>query len=204
MAQNIRLLQVEAAKDQESDLRILVDDKHIKYLIIEPGVYSTDDICFAPALMPLLPILPQGDWNEIRIAADPKTKKPFVKSAQVIPFDSVNYLWHPTIIEYLDLTFHTKIRSNMYQVTNPTFSVPVIAKFARWNPEVAWIEEETRAYEWLAGHGIGPEFLGYIAEHGRLIGFLMEQISNFKHAQTKDLELCKKALAKLHALGMVM
>ncbi|KAB8277879.1 hypothetical protein BDV30DRAFT_204453 [Aspergillus minisclerotigenes] len=67
------------------------------------------------------------------------------------------------------------------------FHTPVIAKFARFAWEIQYIEDETTAYQWINGHDIGPRFLGHLTEHGRVIGFLMEGITNARHAGLQDL-----------------
>ena len=42
----------------ESNFRVLVDGKDIKYLTIDCGVYDTDDLVFPPALVSTSPPLP--------------------------------------------------------------------------------------------------------------------------------------------------
>ena len=37
---------------------------------------------------------------------------------------------------------------------------------------------------------IGPRFLGHLTEEGRVIGFAIERITNFRHAKPEDLALC--------------
>ncbi|PYI33561.1 hypothetical protein BP00DRAFT_338887, partial [Aspergillus indologenus CBS 114.80] len=78
-----------------------------------------------------------------------------------------------------------------------------IAKFVIWHWYMYSMENETTVYELLNGHGIGPRFLGHLTEHDRVIGFLMERITNARHAGPEDLELCREALAQLHALGLL-
>lgn len=63
-------------------------------------------------------------------------------------------------------------------------------------------ENEMAAYEWIDGHGIAPKFLGHLTEDGRVIGFLMERITNAKHAGPEDLTACQQVLSQLHQLGI--
>lgn len=47
-----------------SHFRILVDNKSIKYLMTDGGIFEPDDLFFEPTSVTLLPELPAGDWNE--------------------------------------------------------------------------------------------------------------------------------------------
>lgn len=60
------------------------------------------------------------------------------------------------------------------------------------------LEKETTAYEWIGDQQIGPDFLGYLVEEGRVIGFIMARIADCRHATSEDLNLCQLALSKLH------
>jgi serine/threonine protein kinase len=95
-----------------------------------------------------------------------------------------------------------KLRSNVYEATSPRFDSTIIAKFARFPWEILYLDCETSAYEWIDGHQIGPKFLGHLTEEGRVIGFLIELISDCRHATPADLSLCQHTLAKLHQLGI--
>lgn len=67
------------------------------------------------------------------------------------------------------------------------------------------LKRETEAYKWIEGHKIGPAFLGHLVhlvEEGRVIGFMMECIADFRHATPDDFDLCRLALTKLHTLGI--
>ena len=63
------------------------------------------------------------------------------------------------------------------------------------------MKKETRAYRWLRGRGIGPRFVGHLAEDGPVIGFLMERVVGARFAGPRDLEGCHEALSRLHQLG---
>lgn len=73
----------------------------------------------------------------------------------------------------MDLRIGEKLRTGVYEVTGPMFEGVVVAKFARFEWEIGYMENEARAYQWLRDSGIGPRFLGHLVEHGRVIGFLM-------------------------------
>lgn len=95
-----------------------------------------------------------------------------------------------------------ELRSNVYEATCDRFSETVIVKFARFPWEVAMLEKETLAYEWMEGHQVGPAFLGHLTEEGRIVGFIVARISDFSHATPADYPLCESALSKLHQLGI--
>lgn len=78
----------------------------------------------------------------------------------------------------------------------------MLAKYAQFPWEVPFYAAETRAYGWVHGRGIGPEFLGHLTEAGSVTGFLMEYIDGARTAGPGDLAACQRSLAKLHSLGI--
>lgn len=80
---SIQLLQASVDPDgeTESDFRILVKNRFVKCLTIDGGIYETDDMCFGPALVTLLPPFPSGNWNEGRISRDATTGLPYFAAA---------------------------------------------------------------------------------------------------------------------------
>jgi hypothetical protein len=95
-ALNVQLLQVSADPDNESHFRILVSGKFIKYLTINTGLYSLDNMCFAPSLISLLPPLLPGDWNVGHISKDPMHGRPYFATATKIPLRKITHIWHPS------------------------------------------------------------------------------------------------------------
>jgi tRNA A-37 threonylcarbamoyl transferase component Bud32 len=199
----LQLLQASVDSEDTSDLRILVDGKYVKYLTIGPGVYSNKDMCFGPRLFPLLPPLPTRDWNQAHIARNSKDERPYFKEVTRAQLPSITHVWHPRRINHLDLQWGHKLRSNVYEATFHEIKSPILIKFARFPYEIQQIDDETQAYKWIDGHGIGPAFLGHVTEEGRVIGFMMELISNAQHAEPENLSLCQKALTRLHDLGVL-
>jgi predicted Ser/Thr protein kinase len=201
---DIQLLQATVDADDESYFRLLVDSKFVKYITVDSGVYSTDDMCFGPSLISLLPALPAGEWNIGHIRRHPETGAPHFATYSKTQLPGITSVWHSTQVNYLELSLGEKVRSGIYEATHPRFeNSTFLVKFARFPWEVPQREKETEAYEWIEGHDIGPPFLGHLVEEGeRVIGFLMERITDFRHATPDDLGACRSALKKLHALGI--
>ncbi|KAL4804628.1 hypothetical protein BDV18DRAFT_161723 [Aspergillus unguis] len=197
----MELLQAEVDSTEQSFLRLLVHGR-IKYLTIEPHLYSDEDMCFAPSLFSILPPFPPGDWNDGLIAKDPSTGLPHFAHAIRTQFPSVKNKWHSVSIDYSDLKVGKKLRTGIYEVTSPRLPSIVVAKFARFEWEIGYLDNETAAYEWIDGQDISPKFLGHLTEGERVIGFLMERVVNARHAGPGDLPVCQGALARLHMLGI--
>lgn len=77
----------------------------------------------------------------------------------------------------------------------------MIAKMARFEWEIPYVQRETEIYALFEGTGIAPRFLGHIHEQGRVIGFLLEKVPG-RHAGIEDLQICRLALERLHGLGI--
>lgn len=199
---NLQLLQASADPDNDSEFRILVDGKSIKYITIGAGIYDCDDMCFGPSLVSLLPPLPPGDWNTGRISRHAATGEAHFVTVSNEPLPGITTTWHATHIDHLELTMEDKLRSNVYLATCPRFSSAIVVKFARFPWEISQLETETAAYEWIEGQQIAPNFLGHLTEEGRVIGFVMSHIPNCRHASPEDLQQCSLVLSKLHKLGV--
>lgn len=199
---NIQLLQASVDAEDESYFRILIDDKFIKYITIEPGLYDTDDLCFGPSFVSLLPPLPPGDWNVGRISLNSATGAGHFASVSRERLPGIKQAWHPLRIDYLELKLGQKLKSNVYEATCPRLSSTFIVKFALFHWEIPQLEKETAAYEWVKDHQIGPEFLGHVTEEGRIIGFIMSRVEDGHHATPDDFDACHLALSELHSLGI--
>jgi len=201
---DLQLLQASVDENTDSDFRFLHHGTKVRYITIAPGLFSTDTMCFAPELIPLLPPFPSGDWNSGWIAQDAQTGDPCFTRVEKSPVPGVRTAWHPVTLDHLDLTFGRKLRSGVYEATAPSLSPsPVVAKFACFEWEVGYMESECTAYQWIENHDIGPRFLANIAEEGRIIGFLLKNIANARHASPADVGVCREKLAALHRLRIV-
>ena len=182
--------------------RMLVNKKHFKYITIDPGIYEVDDLCFPPILLEKLPPFPEGDWNCGRISQTAGSPTPFFAETFKENLPSINPLWHSKFYPYLSFEIGERLRSNVYMASSPQFEKPIVAKFARFHWEIGYYIAETQAYSWIEGHNIGPEFLGYLTEDGRVIGFLIEYVEGH-HATISDLPACEAVVRRLHGLGVL-
>lgn len=198
----IELLQAEVDENDQSFFRLLVDGRSIKYITIEMGIYSVEDMCFGPSLASMLPDLPPGDWNDGLVAKNPHDGQPYLASTKITQFPGVQNTWHETSVDYTQLSVGEKLRTGIYEVTCPLFNDKIVAKFARFPWEIQYLENETTAYQWISGHNIGPRFSGHLTENGRVFGFLMERVKGARHAQIQDIDDCREVLSRLHRLGV--
>lgn len=190
--------------EDEDEYRFLVDRKHVKYVTIDAGALPAETHrSFAPDVLRVLPEFPPGDWNQGHIAKDDRTGKPIFSAISTEPLPAVESLWHPIIVDHLELKTVTRLRSNIHEVTHVLFPEPVILKLALFPWQVQYLEAETRAYEWIRNLEVVPRFLGHVSEGGRVVGFLMENIAKASPATLDDLEACKTALCQLHSLGVL-
>ncbi|KAJ5124874.1 uncharacterized protein N7515_008699 [Penicillium bovifimosum] len=201
MTNSIELLQAEADENDQSYFRLLINGR-IKYITIDPYLYSVEDMCFGPSLISLPPPpLPTGEWN-LGLVAKNENGQPHFASATQTAFPSVQNVWHETSVEYTELEVGEKLRTGIYEIKCHLFDEPVVIKFARLDWEIQYLENETTAYQWIEGYDIGPRFLGHLTEDGRVIGFMMERIKDARHAGPQDLEACTEVLSRLHGLGI--
>lgn len=196
------LLDASVDAEEVSDLRILVDHKHIKHLTVDPGVYDNHTMLFSHRLAAALPSLPQVQWNCAHISSDPTTGTPYFSRVEKTLLPGITHLWHPLYIDYLDLQLGRKLLFNVQEATCPQIEGKIVVKLARFPWEIPLLEQETQAYEWIKDTDIGPTFLAHLTEERRAVGFVMRHIANARHAEPEDLSLCKGALERLHQLGI--
>lgn len=118
------------------------------------------------------------------------------------PLPGVGHTWHPIHIDHLHLTKVQKLSFNVNEAVCPQIGPEkVVVKYARFPWEIARLEVETRAYEWVQDRDIGPKFLGHLTENGRTIGFIIERVEG-RHPAETGLSACQAALTRLHALSI--
>lgn len=204
MSPSLQLLQASVDEDDESYFRFLSESKYVKYVTVAAGLYTVEDMCFGPTLISILPQFPGGFWNLGCVVKYHETGQPYFSRTVSKQLKGVSNLWHPTKIDHLDLRMGKKLRSGVYEATSERIpKTAIVVKFARFEWEIDTIDHECSAYEWIEGHGIGPKFLGYMTEEGRAIGFMMEKVTNARHATTADHDACSQALLNLQELGIL-
>ncbi|KAJ2899373.1 hypothetical protein MKZ38_003080 [Zalerion maritima] len=179
---NVRLLAylIDDDDTNDSDYRFLVDGQYVKYISTAPGTFrgAEDDRTFEPILLgELLPPFPTGDWNYGYVARDPETGKATFVRTEIVQLAGVK---------------------------NFKGGKPVLIKLAVWPWEIPSIKVKTAAYQWISDSGVGPNFLGHLTEgkDGRVVGFVAEWVEGARAAGPADIDDCKKALGRLHKLGI--
>ena len=192
----------------DSYYRFLVDGSCVKYVTVAPGALAGEEIdwTFGPILFSkLLPPFPPGNWNNGHVAKDPRTGEAAFIKTEIESLPGVENIWHPVRLNELDFKCEY-VRQRVHISTHPELNdgKPVLMKRAVWPWEIASMNAETTAYEWIRDSDIGPKFLGHITEGegGRVVGFVAEWVQDARAAGPGDLESCKKALGRLHALGI--
>ncbi|KAG6259195.1 hypothetical protein E4U24_007294 [Claviceps purpurea] len=207
---NVRLLACQVDEDDTGDYRFLVDGRHVKYVSTAPGTFRgfhKAERTFARVLLgEIFPPFPTGDWNKGRVARDPVTGQvTFIKTEKVL-FADVRSVWHTVKFDELEFSRQDELRQRVYVVTHPRINDggPVLMKIAVWPQEIDWTETEIAIYQRICDKGVGPKFLGHVTEgtDGRVIGFITEWLGGARSAEPRDLEDCRKALARLHQLGI--
>ncbi|KAG6196806.1 hypothetical protein E4U10_000620 [Claviceps purpurea] len=181
-------------EDDKADYRFLVDGRHVKYVSTAPGTFCDFDEVgrvFAPVLLgEIFPPFPIGDWNKGHVARDPITGKvTFIRTEKVL-FAGVKSDWQTVKFDELEFSYQDRLRQRVRVVTHPKIN--------------DWIESEIAVYQRICDKGVGPKFLGHVTEgtNGRIIGFITEWVSGARSAEPRDLDDCRKALARLHQLGI--
>ncbi|KAF8952384.1 hypothetical protein BDZ97DRAFT_1681774 [Flammula alnicola] len=198
----------DAVDPDDSHYRFLVDGNYVKYVATAPGTLAGEEIdwTFGPILLSeLLPPFPSGNWNKGYVAKDSETGEVAFIATVTESLAGVESLWHPVKLNELDFA-QEHVRQRVRISTHPELNdgKPVLIKLAVWPWEIASIETETTTYECIRDRGIGPRFLGHLTEgkDGRVVGFVAEWVQDARAAGPGDLESCRKALGRLHELGI--
>lgn len=201
------------APDGSSDYRFLIDDRHIKYVMVDADALPDQTLinfpCRSRVLANALPPFPPGDWNIGWVVRCPVTGKTAWGTQELGRLCQVQpeRCWHSTTLDAADFAVVERLRQNVRVVTCPQFRGKVVYKFAPLPRLIHAIERETTVYNCVtAARGSrqrfwAPRFLGHVAEHGRIVGFVMEYIPGRPTRGEGDFELCLHALEGLHNLN---
>ncbi|KAJ3545308.1 hypothetical protein NM208_g2564 [Fusarium decemcellulare] len=203
-----RLISMEVSTSGRSDcyFRILAS-RSVKYVTVKAGALDAESLDDMPLdFQNILPPLPyyEDTWKSACITRNPSSRQ-LEGTLSSTDLPSVETIWHPRMIDFLDIERTEYLTLLTQECKWKANSGPerIIAKMARFHWEIGYMEAETRMYQLLEGQGIAPKFLGHIHEAGRVIGFLLEKVPDGRNAELADLEICKSALRRFHALGFV-
>lgn len=203
-----RLISMEVSTSDRSDcyFRILAN-RSVKYITIKAGALDAESLDDIPLdFQNILPPLSyqEDTWKSACITRNPSSRQ-LEAALSTAALPSVKTIWHPRMIDHLDIerTGYLTLLTQECQWKADSAPERMIAKMARFHWEIQYMEAETRMYQVLEDRGIAPKFLGHIHEAGRVIGFLLEKIRDGRNAEPADLEICKAALRRFHALGFV-
>jgi hypothetical protein len=115
----------------------------------------------------------------------------------------VKNCWHHTYVDFNDIVLGKVLKPGIRELTCAQLDTVAVTKFARFEWEIQYTDNETTAYEWIEGKIIGPRFLGHLTEGSRVIGFLLERITDARYADSTDFAACERSLQGLHQLGIL-
>ncbi|KAJ5808594.1 hypothetical protein N7474_009863 [Penicillium riverlandense] len=196
---------MEVSSRDDSEYRILVKDR-VRYLIISAGTFERSTLSFPLSSLPKFP--EDYTWNVAYVNRDPSSDE-VVMDLQHRTFIGITDLWHPVLVDCLELKRRKQFTATTYEATYsgngslPTTRSPVVvAKVARFEWELPRLSLETLMYRSLENTGLAPRFIGHVHEHGRVIGFMLEKLEG-REANIKDLSSCRSALQRLHDIGIL-
>jgi hypothetical protein len=109
--------------------------------------------------------------------------------------------WHPKRIDLRELEPIKYFNPNVCQCAYQ--SQLAVAKIARFEFEIQYIEQESATYRAIDGHNIGPRVLGHLTENDRVMGILLEYIPA-RPGLSSDLKVCLKTLQRLHEFKILL
>lgn len=158
-----------------------------------------------------MPPLPTGDWNIARLHHDRETRQLSITDVQtqsLLAIDNED-IWVSRSIDYFDLTQYdgeftagcdpsdrVKIVSSPQINHGQKMMMKIMATPNEW--EKHYLTQEIRAYRRLEGFDNAPKFWGFVTEHDRTIGFLIEYIEGARFTKRSDEAACADAVTRMH------
>jgi hypothetical protein len=192
---------METSSRDYSHLRIRCGTR-VKYVVIPPHTLTSDELCLPLYSLPPLPT--EDGWTAARVSRSSEDRKLHF-SIEQRPLCGVREIWHPNMVDCLSLERVQRFAMNVsgcIRKDQPAPGKTFIAKIARFEWEIPYIERETHVYRLLQKTDIAPRFLGHIHEDGRVIGFLLEKLEGH-HASIEHLSRCEEVLGRLHQSGLL-
>ncbi|KAF2967375.1 hypothetical protein GQX73_g6211 [Xylaria multiplex] len=185
----------------------LADDGSLKWVAVNAGVFrgywswgDTSKLVFPP--------FPTGSWTVGQIHRAESGEVCFKQTAEM-PVEGIDQAWHPTKIDFTEFELVGQVGGGydgrVWRAKHPHFNgVSILVKIDPWS--TGWskqaIENETKAYQWIDGHGIAPKFLGHVTYHGKIIGFITEWLEGTETVKRKDKSARLDVVKKLHSIGI--
>jgi len=185
---------MESSPDFESLYRFRAGS-YVLYVVLQPRcalIADPDDYGFPPAILKLLPSTIDPSYNCVDISSSGQCQFATVK------LKAVETLWHSNIVDVVTLPIVRRLNPNVFKVKYA--GEYAIAKIARFEFEIPYIEAETRSYQRLEGLGLAPKFLAHLSENGRPMGMLIEYLHG-RPPTKDDFDACSRALSRLHSWG---
>jgi predicted Ser/Thr protein kinase len=178
--------------------RYLFDDDKVRYITIKKSAYKSHSHAIP------LPPVPAGDWNCGTVDKDPDTGQPHFSNTEVRRLPGVESTWHGVSSDLLELELYgEQSDSKIYMPSKRDSSGRLmVVKMAQDEDDIPRIQKECDIYEQIQGRGIAPDFLGYVTEEGRIIGFAIEKIEGAQGATGHDIDACEAVLERLHDLNI--
>jgi serine/threonine protein kinase len=205
--QNVyRFPNAQVLANYDHSLRVMVNDgeqKAIKYVFLDSKKLQAGYPTSSEQVSIDLPRLPLGDWNEAHIHLDGHTGTHSISNTTRTSYLEMMDNWHPRKTDYLEFVKVETLQQDRLQVvTHPDFDAPVLIKIASFPWEIPSLEREATVYRLLHGSGATPEFLGYVTEGSRSIGFITEYIEEVSSVRGRNMRGCLAALRSLHQRGI--
>ena len=200
--QSLRPAGMDASDREENDVDNLYrfrSGSSVIYVVVEPHCVLIQDVAdygFPPAIRRLLPPTIPPSHNLVNISRCGAIATSCKRFADV----KVETLWHPLLIDVSALQVVRALKPRVFKVKYGSHFA--IAKIARFEFEIPYIQTETEIYRLIDGEEIGPKFLAHLTENGRTMGFLIEYLDSHC-ATTADFSKCTAVLVRLHSLQLV-
>jgi len=187
---------MESSPNQESLYRFR-NGSYVLYVTLAANCVLLDDsdYGFPPAIRNILPRTIDTSYNHAFIDSFG------IATFSIREFKGVTTLWHNTKIDIIPLPVVRAIKANCFKVQYD--GDWAIAKFARFDWEIRFIETETAIYQTIDEHNIAPKFLGHLHENGRVVGLLLAYMEGRRPQTEQDYGMCASVLSRLHNLGLV-
>jgi predicted Ser/Thr protein kinase len=179
--------------------RYLFQNNKVKYIKVKANAYTS------PHLDDRLPSVPEGDWNWGIVDRDRRTGDLYFRNTTTKQLQGVTRRWHADSFDHWNLCLYSGERRNskIYMPTQRHASGRlIVVKMARLEHEIRQIKKECDIYERIKTSGIAPEFLGFVNEEDRIIGFAIERIESAREPMKVDVDKCEAVLRQLHHLGI--